>query len=969
MRKPIATMMLLTLLFSAMVPVVHFISPSTVSAYSLPDAVPVMLHASSEDGGTASPPRSTHPSFDADVEQVNLSEETSLAGVLGVTGNDVESCYDDATSRALGGLPTIGYGMAVASVDDQALALVEGAGFGWVLHYVSWALTEPSPGQYDWAWLDDAVAKCESRDLNIVMRIDRPPAWANGGGEETAPPTDPQYLRDFMHALVTRFGSRVSGYVIWNEPNLAAEWGGETPDAERYVNLLWAAYEGAKAADPSVTIVSAGLASTNDVSSRAVDDRVYLQRMYDAGAASAFDVMGSNPLGFASSPDDTSDPNHFYFSRVTELRDIMVSNGDASKSVWALELGWLYDTDVNLGDFNWMKVSPEQQADYLVRAYCKARQEWPWMEVMFVWNLDFSLHELASSHKYWYSIVDDDRTPRPAYLALRDMILSPLVADFSASPVSGFAPLTVHFSNLSRGNCDTCVWDFGDGDAETTCGDPTHTYRSAGTYSVSLTVSGTGCTDVKTREAFISVEGATIYLPLLRRAPTLVSSVLTPFDANSNDLSGPSSWTCNYGKKPEIIVSSTGDELDVLAQDYDPGTVWDAVLLHIEPNSTGYGVTQALTDMPMLDRVMGLATDDAGNRYYATGVDESDVVDPYYPPADTYRSNIVRVVKLNPAGDVLFNIDLDKARHAHDSDAEMIINPMVASTSRLAVGGNEVALVHGINTGPDWNINGARHQKALSTRLNATSGAIMRTSSVWVSHSFDQRLVYDGEGIIEHHLGDAYPRYIVFARHHTSYPLFHIKGELGQNNTFTRLGNLALIEGDPNYGYVALFATESNAETGDGINGPRNLAMVRVNSSDNSVDPSLPDTLTVNSSGTRQTNRLRWLTHYSNSSGLHVERPKLIGVGGDQYIALWEQWQETGGYSESFNGVFGMVIDDRGNTLRGPRLITDQHHLHRGDDAFLLDNRAAWMTGSAVEQKLYIHFVNTSLSYERVTLH
>jgi hypothetical protein len=87
-----------------------------------------------------------------------------------------------------------------------------------------------------------------------------------------------------------------------------------------------------------------------------------------------------------------------------------------------------------------------------------------------------------------------------------------------------------------------------------------------------------------------------------------------------------------------------------------------------------------------------------------------------------------------------------------------------------------------INTDPDWNIGGTRHQKALSTRLDATSGAIIRTSSVWVSHSFDQRLLYDGEGIIEHHLGDAYPRYIVFARDHTSYPLFHIKGDLGSGD-------------------------------------------------------------------------------------------------------------------------------------------------------------------------------------------
>ncbi len=461
-----------------------------------------------------------------------------------------------------------------------------------------------------------------------------------------------------------------------------------------------------------------------------------------------------------------------------------------------------------------------------------------------------------------------------------------------------------------------------------------------------------------------------VYLPIVI-APDLnipVSSILTPFDADLNDLGGPSSWSTNYGKTPEIIVASNGIELDVLAQDYNSETAWKAVLLHISPGLTGYKITQALTNIPMLDRVMGLASDASGYRYYATCVDESAIVSPTYPPLNTYRSNIVRVIKLNPAGDIQFNIDLDTARYAYNNYAEMIINPMVASTARLAVGGNEIALVHGINTDPDWNISGARHQKALSTRLDATTGAITSSSSVWVSHSFDQRLLYDGEGIIEHHLGDAYPRTLVFARNNGSYPLFYIKGDLGDNNTRTRLGNIALIQNDPAYKYIALFATENSADTGSTINGPRNLAIVRVKSSDNSIDPSLPDVLTISSEGTQYTNRLRWLTTYSASSNLHAERPKLIAIGGDQFIVLWEEWLTIGGNSDTYHGVYGMVIDDKGNILHAAKLITGTHHLPRGDDAFLLDNRAAWMTGNAVERKLYIHFVDASLNYEMTTL-
>jgi hypothetical protein len=113
---------------------------------------------------------------------------------------------------------------------------------------------------------------------------------------------------------------------------------------------------------------------------------------------------------------------------------------------------------------------------------------------------------------------------------------------------------------------------------------------------------------------------------------------------------------------------------------------------------------------------------------------------------------------------------------------------------------------------------------------------------------------------------------------------------------------------------------------------------------------------------------LRWLTHYSASSNLHAERPKLVSIGGDRYIVLWEQWLYTGSYSDTFQGVYGMVINAQGNPLQAATLITSEHHLHRGDDAFFLDSRAAWMTGNAAEKELLLHFVDGSLHYEMVVL-
>ncbi len=61
-------------------------------------------------------------------------------------------------------------------------------------------------------------------------------------------------------------------------------------------------------------------------------------------------------------------------------------------------------------------------------------------------------------------------------------------ATFSASPVSGSAPLPVNFTYTGT-NGSTFAWSFGDGGISA-ASSPAHTYNSAGTYTVSLAVNG-----------------------------------------------------------------------------------------------------------------------------------------------------------------------------------------------------------------------------------------------------------------------------------------------------------------------------------------------------------------------------------------------------------------------------------------------------------------------------------------------
>ncbi|HPG37899.1 MAG TPA: PKD domain-containing protein [bacterium] len=83
--------------------------------------------------------------------------------------------------------------------------------------------------------------------------------------------------------------------------------------------------------------------------------------------------------------------------------------------------------------------------------------------------------------------------------------VQPPVAEFTATPVSGYCPLTVKFENMSSGEITTCLWKFGDGDSSTLM-NTEHTYRSCGKFSVSFMVSGSGGIDIKEKTDYIHVK-------------------------------------------------------------------------------------------------------------------------------------------------------------------------------------------------------------------------------------------------------------------------------------------------------------------------------------------------------------------------------------------------------------------------------------------------------------------------------
>ena len=322
------------------------------------------------------------------------------------------------------GSPQTDFATGVNMADLSLAYLVNDMGLVWAKSYVNWATVESEPGQFNWVDADNIVDAFSDQEINILMRVHGTPDWAKPTDSPyTHPPDDMVDFAKFMTALARRYKGQVAAYEIWNEPNLAYEWGYLEPDPAAYTKMLKAAYEAIKAVDPDALVISGGLATTGNGSDDAYGDLAFLQGMYEAGAKGYFDALGSHPYAYGRPP-DIIDPDGLSLSRVVDQHEVMQANHDGQTPIWITETGWVLETSWNLGEHNHFEVTQQQQAEYVSRAYTKIHEDWPFVKAFFLFNLDFSTVSWypADQPMRWYAILNPDRSPRPAYTELRRVI-------------------------------------------------------------------------------------------------------------------------------------------------------------------------------------------------------------------------------------------------------------------------------------------------------------------------------------------------------------------------------------------------------------------------------------------------------------------------------------------------------------------------------------------------------------------
>ena len=296
----------------------------------------------------------------------------------------------------------------------KTLEMVREMGAPWIVEYFPWAFSEPRKGQYNFNHADLVVDHANRQGLTFIARLGLVPKWAQPKDSISTYLPEERYqdFADFAAAFVTHFQGRVHYVILWNEPNLALEWGYRPPDPASYVELLRVTSQAIREANPDVVILAGALAPTlgDPTGELGMSDLDYLQAMYDAGAAPYFDALAVHSYGLTFPPEDPPDPEVINFRRVELLRQVMIANGDGDKPIHITEAGWNDHP-------RWTRaVRPAQRIRYTIRAY-EMVLDWPWLDSLSMWAFRYPAPE--KNYRDYYTFVTADFQPKPIYLEVR----------------------------------------------------------------------------------------------------------------------------------------------------------------------------------------------------------------------------------------------------------------------------------------------------------------------------------------------------------------------------------------------------------------------------------------------------------------------------------------------------------------------------------------------------------------------
>jgi hypothetical protein len=449
-------------------------------------------------------------------------------------------------------------------------------------------------------------------------------------------------------------------------------------------------------------------------------------------------------------------------------------------------------------------------------------------------------------------------------------------------------------------------------------------------------------------------------------------------------------------KQPQIVPVAHEDALFIAWQSWGArGPSGRIAVVRVPTADLAAGKLAPVREVASLGTLVGFTVNQGGADFVLSARAEDF---PIQPPGDfaervhkQWRPDVLRLYREGQGN------DLNRATYAEWP----LYGVMNAGTGRLAAGGGKLAAVFSRRMLGGGLIHQVGSDLVMDEDLRSVS---LRASSA-VSHSFDQRLLFDGSDFISLHQGDTLPcaGLIIEKLRGGRPPAAHAVYACPtfQNDVFFELGGLAA---EPD-GYPILFTGTRNTQAVNDTNRDAlsrqvwDVGLVYVRR-DFDKQPPAKNPYDIVGSGILASGfapeeeikvanftwnpesgrfdkperrlirrRVFWLTR--NSSGVKADRARFVKLHDGQYVAIWEEHHFEAEFW-SYRTTRAQLLHFKGGQFLPGRLIELAGlRLPQGDDAVRLSIKglahAAWVT-TATNRQLTLETLDENLKHHSFSL-
>ncbi|MBQ6091050.1 MAG: leucine-rich repeat protein [Lachnospiraceae bacterium] len=341
----------------------------------------------------------------------------------------------------------------------------------------------------------------------------------------------------------------------------------------------------------------------------------------------------------------------------------------------------------------------------------------------------------------------------------------------------------------------------------------------------------------------------------------------------------------------------------------------------------------------------GMAMDAEGNCYMVTGRDGDE---------QGGLAGMIVVTKYDPKGDIIGQV-IDDGGSSLGFEAEprfLNLKPFFNGNCVMAINDGLLAVYYA-------RLMLSGHQSDSLLLVDTNTLEEVPVERVYQSHSFAQRALPAGSGFILASEGDCYDRAFVITRvskkgEIVSTPIFRFgvtpgaldNSEIGAlNNNFAQMGDIAMLDGSR----VVMAATSARSMSEKAADEPEDI-FIQIFDTKKDLSKSKAYTggkkRTGFSGGNGDTPAtdygVNWVTSFKN--GERADSLHCVVTENKTIVLLYEKYNERG----YFEGVFYMLLDDRGNVKQNETCFWERARIPGGETPVCTGNTVRWI-GNAEE--------------------